>query len=178
MQTQHRLSQIVDGLVDLFSVLKDDTTTSGFPIKVPVVIKKYQHWSALEVAERRLNRQVFPALMLNFGEGGNRITGGTQAEFASLGQTEDHLEMALIGIVKETKYATDDLTDQVANLIFSVERLINGTHDLGVDGVERVTIEEVPQTSAGRAAAVSGEEMDIIVFPITVVHVYRASTFA
>ena len=149
-----------------------------FPIQCPVVIKTYKHWSEFETAERRLSRQVFPCLMLNFGEDSNRITGGSQAEFASLGQTEDHQNFTLIGLVKETQYATDDLTDQVANLIYSVERLINGTYDLGVDGVEKVTIEQVPQTSAGRAAAVSGTEMEIVFFTITVTHVYRSSNFA
>ena len=178
MQQDHRLAQIVDALKTTFDVLKDDTATSGFPIQVPIVEKKYFHYSELEIQERRAKRAAFPALMLNFGENGSRVPGGASAQYASLGQTEDNQQFALIAVLKETEYATDDLTDQVSNMIYSVERIVNGAHDLGVEGVAEVSINEIPQTSAGRAAAVSGQELEIIVFTITVTHVYRATNFA
>ena len=175
---QHRLSQIVDALKTTFDVLKQDTATSGFPIQVPIVAKKYFHWSALEIQERRLRRAAFPALMLNFGENGSRVEGGGNARYASQGQREDYLEFSLIGIVKETKYSTEDLTDQVSNMIYSVERLINGAHDLGIEGVVETSIRDLPKTSAGRASAVSGVPMEIVIFPISVTHVYSATNFA
>ena len=180
----HRLAQIVDGLVSLFDTLKQPTNVSGFPIKVQLVLKTYHHWSALQTQAKRLRRPMFPTLMLNFGSGGARIPGGTQAEFASLGQREDQVPFTLIALLKKKDSArdvstdlTDELTDQVSNCIFSIERLINGTHDLGVDGVVKVEVAGIPETSEGRAAAVSATSMEIIVFRILVTHVYSSARF-
>ena len=177
MQDKHRLAQIVDGLKTTFDTLKQDTATSGLSIKAYVVIKKYEHWTALETLSRQLRTPVFPALMLNFASGGQRIKGGEAARFASLGQTEDVQNFVLIGILKETDDTPDVITDQVSNLITSVEQLINGTNDLGVEGVCAVEITSPPETSEGRASAVAGTAMEICVFRISVTHIYRASTF-
>lgn len=181
---QHRLEQIVDALITLFETLKQDTSVSMFPIKVYFISKEYKHWTALEEEGRKLSRihrrsvPVFPALLLNFGSGSTRIKGGVDADFASLGQTEDHQMFSLIGLLKKTDDTPDDISDQVSDLIYSIERLINGTTDLGVDGVARVEIVSPPETSEGRASAVAGHPFEIVAFRIEVVHVYSASNFA
>lgn len=184
MNTPHRLEQIVDGLVSTFDVLKDDTATSGFPIQVHLVLKTYHHWSALQEQARRFSKPVFPTLMLNFGTGGSRIPGGSQAEYASLGETEDGQPFTLIGLVKKQERSTDvttdntdEISDQVSNLVYSVERLINGTNDLGVEGVEGVNIVAPPETSEGRATAIAGVPLDVVVFRIVVTHIYRSTNF-
>jgi len=177
MQQDHRLAQIVDGLQTKFEILKQDTTTSGYPIKAYVVMKKYQHWAALEQLGRRLRTPVFPALMLNFAGGGSRVKGGTQARFASLGQIEDDQRFALICVVKEDRNTPDALTDQVSNLITSVEQIINTTNDLDIEGVCAVEIVAPPETSEGRASAVAATPLEIVVFRISVVHIYRGNTF-
>ena len=174
---EHRLAQIVNALVEKFETLKQDTTTSGFPIKVYFVGKKYLHWTELEKQSKQLRSPAFPALLLNFAGGGSRVKGGEQARFASLGEIEDEQMFSLIGIVKETNEAPDAISDQVSNLITSVEQLINTTNDLGVDGVEAVEITAPPETSEGRASAVAGTGLEIVAFRIAVTHIYRASTF-
>lgn len=178
MNTPHRLQQIFDALISTFETLKQDPVDSGLPTQAYLVLRQYVHWSEIETLGRRLREPVFPALLLNYGEGGARVKGGTQAEYASLGETEDHQTFALLALIKETRTTPAPLGDQTSDMIFSVERLINGAHDLGVEGVVDVRVDDVPAGSEGRASAIAGTPLDVIVFKIVVTHVYRSTNFA
>ena len=78
-------------------------------------------------------------------------------------------------VLKESPETPKAITDQVSDAIYTVERLINGTPDLDVEGVYRTRVQEV-HTSAGRISALQGTPFEIVRFRIIVVHVYRSNT--
>ena len=101
--------------------------------------------------------------------------GGSNAEFAALGETEEFLPIALDVVLKESPVTPKPLTDQVSDAIYTVERLINGTPDLDVEGVYRTRVQEV-HTSAGRISALEGTPFEIVRFRIIVTHIYPSNT--
>lgn len=162
---RHRRAQITDALYELFEQLKEP---SEFPVRVKTVQKRYPNWTALE------NQQALPALLLNFG-GFRKRDGGSHTEFAALGETEEILLITLDAVLKESAEFPKPLTDQVSDAIYTVERLINGTPDLDVEGVYRTRVVEM-DTSQGKITAVTGTPFEILRFSINVTHVYRSNT--
>ena len=57
--------------------------------------------------------------------------GGAGTEFAALGETEEYLPIALDVVLKESPDTPKPITDQISDTIYTIERLINGTPDLG-----------------------------------------------
>jgi hypothetical protein len=112
--------------------------------------------------------------MLNFG-GFRKRDGGANAEFASLNETEEILLITLDVVLKESAEMPKALTDQVSDVIYTVERLINGTPDLDVEGVCRTRVVEM-DTSQGKATALIGTPFEVLRFSINVVHVYPSNT--
>ena len=167
MATQkHRRAQIIDALSELFEQLKDP---SEFPIQFKTIQKRYRHWTALD------QQGAIPAMLLNFDEVLRKRDGGSEAAFAALGETEEYLPVVLDVVLKESPETPKAMTDQVSDAIYTVERLINGTPDLDVEGVYRTRVQEV-HTSAGRISALQGTPFEIVRFRIIVVHVYRSNT--
>ena len=167
METQqHRRAQIIDALTELFEQLKEP---SEFPIQFKTIQKRYRHWTALD------QQGAIPAMLLNFDEVLRKRDGGSEAAFAALGETEEYLPIALDVVLKESPETPKAMTDQVSDAIYTVERLINGTPDLDVEGVYRTRVQEV-HTSAGRISALEGTPFEIVRFRIIVVHVYRSNT--
>lgn len=162
----HRRAQIIDALYELFEQLKEP---SEFPLQVKTVQKRYQHWTALD------QQGAIPCLLLNFDEVLRKRDGGENAEFAALGETEEFLPIALDVVLKESSVTPKPLTDQVSDAIYTVERLINGTPDLDVEGVYRTRVQEV-HTSAGRISALQGTPFEIVRHRIVVTHVYPSNT--
>ena len=162
----HRRAQILDSLYELFKQLKEP---SEFPLQVKSVQKRYVHWTTLD------QQGALPSLLLNFDEVLRKRDGGENAEFAALGETEEVLPIVLDVVLKESTVTPKALTDQVSDAIYTVERLINGTPDLDVEGVYRTRVQEV-HTSAGRISALQGTPFEIVRHRIVVTHVYPSNT--
>ena len=166
MAQQHRRARIIDALSELFEQLKDP---SEFPLQVKTVQKRYVHWTSLE------NQGALPCLMLNFDERLRRRDGGANTEFAALGEIEEYLPIVCDVVLKESAEFPKAITDQVSDAIYTIERLINGTPDLDVEGVYRTRVQEV-HTSAGRMSALQGTPFEIVRNHIVVTHIYPANT--
>lgn len=163
---KHRRAQIIDAIAELFEILEEP---SEFPLHVKTLQKRYMHWTSLD------NQGALPCLMLNFDERLHKRDGGANTEFAALGETEEYLPIALDVVLKESSETPKPITDQVSDAIYTVERLINGTPDLDVEGVYRVRVIET-HTSAGRISALEGTPFEIVRFRIIVTHIYPSNT--
>ena len=163
---KHRRAQIIDALAELFEQLKEP---SEFPLQVKTVQKRYVHWTALD------EQRAIPALLLNFDEVLRKRDGGANTEFAALGETEEYLPIVCDVVLKESPVMPKALTDQVSDAIYTIERLVNGTPDLGIDGVYRTRVQEV-HTSAGRISALQGTPFEIVRHRLVVTHVYPSNT--
>lgn len=188
--TKHRRAQIIDALTLLFgSHLLETASREAFfrsmgtedafgepdetlPSRVKTVQKRFIHWTTLD------QQGAIPALLINFGRGGTQTEGGDRTEFASLGEIEEQLPIAVLVIVKEdsTREPPYPLTDQVSDMVYSLERLVNGTQDLEVEGVCKVRLQGLPETSEGFLSALEGTPFEVLKFRIIVTHVYDAST--
>ena len=190
--TKHRRAQIIDALYNLFEPLRDDSDDPydedwEFPLRVRTVQKRYRHWTTLD------QQGAIPAILLNYDEVLRNREGGEAAEEASLNETEEYLPIALDVVLKEVTSEEIDrthykmvshqvkaflqkpITDQVSDVIYTVERLIKGTPDLCVEGVRKTRIVEA-HTSAGRISALEGTPFEVIRFRIVVTHVYPSNT--
>ena len=188
---KHRRAQIIDSLCGLFEPLREDSKVpyddSEFRMRVQTVQKRYQHWATLD------QHGAIPAMLLNYDEVLRKRDGGENTKFASLGETEEYLPIALDVVLKEVsvdkidapkykgisetlkEFLKKPITDQVSDSIYTVERLINGTQDLMVEGVCRTRIQET-HTSAGRISALEGTPFEVIRFRIIVTHIYPSNT--
>ena len=164
---KHRRAQIIDALTELFEQLKG--SPSEFPVQVKTVQKRYVHWTTLD------GQGAIPALLLNYGRGLRKLEGGQNTRYASLGETEEHLPFALMAVMKESPETPKPITDQVSDMHYTVERLINGSPDLDVDGVVSTRI-ETEDTSEGAISALQGIPFELIKFRIIVTHLYRSNT--
>lgn len=174
METEkHRRAQIIDALEALFKPLRDDSEDpyddSDFPMRVRTVQKRYLHWTTLD------EQGAIPALLLNYGDGRRKRRGGPNAEHASLGETEEYLPFSLKAVLKESAATPKPITDQVSDMIYMVERLINGSRDLDIDGVVDTEVEG-DRSSEGAISALEGTPIEVINFRIVVIHVYRSTT--
>ena len=163
---KHRRARILDALFDLFEQLKEP---SEFPLQVKTVQRRYIHWTSLE------NQGAIPALLLNYDEVLRRRDGGANAEFAALGEIEEYLPIVCDVVLKESAEFPKAITDQVSDSLYTVEKLINGTPDLDIEGVYRTRVQEV-HTSAGRMSALQGTPFEIVRNHIVVTHIYRSNT--
>ena len=167
METQkHRRAQIIDALSELFEQLKDP---SEFPLQVKTVQKRYVHWTTLD------QQGAIPALLLNYGDNRRKRKGGPTAEHASLGETEEYFPLALTAVLKESPDTPKPITDQISDTIYTVERLINGSPDLDIDGVVDTEVEG-DRSSEGAISALQGTPFEVIKFRIIVTHIYRSNT--
>ena len=162
----HRRAQILDALAELFDQLKDP---SEFPLQIKTFQKRYVHWTTLD------QQGAIPALLLNYGDNRRKRAGGENAEHASLGETEEYLPFALTAVLKETPEFPKAITDQISDTIYTVERLINGTPDLDVEGVVK-TVVEGDRSSEGAISALQGTPFEVVKFRVIVVHIYRSNT--
>ena len=163
---KHRRAQIIDALYELFEPLLEP---SEFPLRLKVIQRRYANWTTLD------QQNVIPCLMLNFDERLRKRDGGANTEFAALGEIEEYLPIVCDVVLKESAEFPQPLTDQVSDVIYTVERLINGTPDLGIQDVYRTRVMEV-STSAGRLSALEGTPFEIVRNHIVVTHIYPANT--
>ena len=163
---KHRRAKIIDSLYELFEQLKEP---SEFPLLVKTVQKRYRHWTTLD------QQGAIPALLLNYGDGRRKRKGGENAEHASLGETEEYLPFSLKAVLKETPEFPKPITDQISDTIYTIERLINGTPDLDVDGVVKTEVEG-DRSSEGAISALEGTPFEVINMRIVVTHTYPSNT--
>ena len=174
METEkHRRAQIIDALSELFEPLREDSDdpydVSEFPLQVKTVQKRYVHWTVLD------QQKAIPALLLNYGDGRRKLDGGENTKYASLGETEEYLPFALTAVLKESPETPKPITDQISDTIYTVERLINGSPDLDIDGVVNTEVEG-DRSSEGAISALQGTPFEVIKFRIIVTHIYRSNT--
>ena len=168
----HRRAQIIDALAELFEQLKEP---SEFPVQIATLQRRYIHWTTLS------QQGAIPALLLNYGDNRRKRKGGENAAYASLGEVEEYLPFALTAVMKEMldapegSFSRKPITDQVSDMIYTVERLINGTPDLDVDGVVTTEVES-DRSSEGAVAALEGTPWEIVKFRVVVTHIYGATT--
>ena len=187
----NRRGKIIDALEALFLPLmvdkegdnegrvKPNIAEMGFPLRLKTIQKRYPNWTQLEAVPN------LPALLLNFG-GFRKREGGANTEFAALGETEEILLVLLDVVLKEAPEPKDNtneavnfsakaLTDQAGEAIHSVERMLNGTPDLGIEGVYRTRVVEM-DTSQGELTKLIGTPFEVLRFSVNVTHVYRSNT--
>lgn len=162
---KHRRAQIIDALTELFEMLMEP---SEFPVLVKTVQKRYIHWTTLD------QQGAVPALLLTYGDNRRKYKGGEQAAYASLGEVEEYLPFALTAVMKETELTPKPITDQISDMIYTIERLINGSKDLGVDGVVNTEVES-DRNSEGAISALNGTPFEVVKFRVIVTHIYRAT---
>lgn len=161
----HRRAEIIDALTELFEML---TEPSEFPVLVKTVQKRYIHWTTLD------QQGAIPALLLTYGDNRRKRKGGESAAYASLGEVEEYLPFALTAVLKESPATPKPITDQISDMIYTIERLINGSKDLGVDGVCNTEVES-DRNSEGAISALQGTPFEVVKFRVIVTHVYRAT---
>ena len=179
----HRRAQILNALYELFEPLREDSE-DPYPdsffdscsppfFRVKTVQKRYVHWTQLD------QQGAIPCILLSFDEKLRRRDGGANTEFAALGEKEEILPVVCDVVLKESKASTEfsgkPITDQVSDAIYTIERLINGTPDLGIEGVCRTSVPEV-DTSAGRISALKGTPFEVVRNHIAVTHIYPSNT--
>ena len=160
MPEKHRRAQIIDALTTLFEELKEPTADSEYPIQVKTVQKRFVNWTQLD------KQNAIPALLLTYGDAGS-IEDSPTARYGSVGSIVEHLPFGLTSVLKEND--TSPLTDQVADLHYSIGTLINANRRLGIEGVADTRI----LSWRGSEGAIA--KFEIIKFRIMVDHIYRAT---
>lgn len=156
---RHRRAEIINALANLFEQLTEED--SEYPIRVRTVQKRFVNWTQLD------KQGAIPALLLTYGDDGTIEEGGTGARYGAVGQIVEHLPFALTAVLKDNE--TSPLTEQVADLHYSIGRLLNSNRRLGVDGVADTRIVGW-RGSEGEIA-----QFEIIKFRIIVDHIYGST---
>ena len=158
--TQHRRAQIIDALTEMFETLKSPVETSGFPIQVKTVQKRFVHWTALD------QQNALPAILLSYGDN------GSAPDSDVIGFIDEIFPIAVRVLMKEDPDPdTKALTDQASDIHYSIGRLINSNPTLGVEGVNP----ERTRISGWRGGEGDLGKYEMIRFRIQVVHRYHAS---
>jgi len=155
----HRRAQIINALATLFEQLTEDD--SEYPIRVETVQKRFVSWTQLD------QQDAIPALLLTYGDDGSIEEGGTDARYGAVGTIVEHLPFALTAVLKHND--TSPLTDQVADIHYSITRLLNGNRRLDVDGVADT------QLVSWKGSEDAIANFEIIKFRIVVDHIYGST---
>lgn len=133
----HLREQIIDALYTLMTTLMAGSARfdSSYPIHVAenAVLKRWEEWGAL--AEDGL----IPAILLLPGRKGEK------RESATVGYLEEDLPYNIVTVLKgpdRNDRTPRDVIDQDSDMHYSIESLLNGSRDLGIDGVLDTKIED------------------------------------
>lgn len=118
----HRRAEIVNSLYELLKNLTEPTETSGFPIQVQLVQKRWIEWTDLKA------QNAIPALLLMPGRDGRK------PDADEVGFIREQYPINLISVLEETD-TSKPIIDQSSDMHYSIETLINGSRDLGIDVV-------------------------------------------
>ena len=155
---QHRRAQIIDALSELFEVLKEPVDTSGLPIQVMTVQKRFIHWTALD------RQDALPAILLSYGDN------GTVQDSDVVGYIDEVFPIAVTAVMKEDT-GLKDLTEQASDMHYALGQLINSDRTLGVEGV----IPERTRITGWRGSEGALSKYEMIRFRVQVVHRYHAT---
>lgn len=173
--TQHRRAKIVDALEALLHPLREDAEDpygSEFPLQVKTVQRRYRHWTTLN------EQGAIPALLLNYGDDRRKRKGSPEAEYAALNEVEEYLPFALTAVLKESPgvgFSSKPMTDQISDTIYTLERLINGSQDLDVEGVVKTEVIG-DRSSEGAISALEGTPFEVIKFKVIITHIYPSNS--
>lgn len=154
----HRRAQIINALTEMFGTLKAPIETSGFPIQVKTVQKRFVNWTALD------QQDALPALLLTYGDN------GSAPDSEVVGYVDENFPIAVTAVMKEEPHLKD-LTDQASDMHYSIGQLINSNPTLGVEGVNP----ERTRIVSWRGSEGTISKFEIIRFRVLVVHRYHAS---
>ena len=154
----HRRAQIIDALAALFEVLKSPVETSGLPIQVMTVQKRFIHWTALD------RQDALPAILLNYGDN------GSVQDSDVVGYIDEVFPIAVTAVMKEDT-GLKDLTDQASDMHYALGQLINSDRTLGVEGVNP----ERTRIAGWRSSEGELSKYEVIRFRVVVVHRYHAT---
>ena len=154
----HRRAQIINALAELFETLKSPVETSGFPIQVKTVQKRFVNWTALD------QQDALPAILLTYGDN------GSAPDSEVVGYIDENFPIAVTAVMKEEPHLKD-LTDQASDIHYSIGRLINSNPTLGIEGVNP----ERTRIVSWRGSEGTISKFEIIRFRVLVVHRYHAS---
>ena len=158
MERTHRRAQIINALAGLFETLKAPVETSGFPIQVKAVQKRFVNWTALD------QQDALPALLLTYGDN------GSAPDSDVVGYIDENFPIAVTAVMKEEPHLKD-LTDQASDIHYSIGQLINSNPTLGVEGVNP----ERTRIAGWRGSEGTISKFEIIRFRVLVVHRYHAT---
>ena len=156
--TIHRRAQIINALAELFEVLKEPVETSGLPIEVKTVQKRFIHWTALD------RQDALPAILLNYGDN------GSVRDSDVVGYVEELFPIAVTAVMKED-VGLKDLTEQVSDMHYALGQLINSDQTLGVEGV----IPDRTRIAGWRSSEGDLSKYEVIRFRVQVVHRYHST---
>ena len=122
----HLRSQIIDSLFDLLNILTDADRVQalGFPMTVCLVSKRWGLHTDLD------EQGAVPALLLVPGRDGR------DTEASAVGYRRGIFPVNIVTVLKETATSAS-LLDQNSDMHYAIERIINGSRDLGL-GTEGV----------------------------------------
>lgn len=174
---QHRRAKIVDALEALLHPLREDSEDPyglEFPLQVKTVQRRYRHWTTLN------EQGAIPALLINYGDDRRKRKGGPEALYAALNETEEYLPFALTAVLKESPgdpatFSSKPMTDQISDTIYTIERLINGSQDLDVEGVVKTEVLG-DRSSEGAISALEGSPFEVIKFRVIITHIYPSNS--
>ena len=155
---QHRRAQIIDALATLFETLTAPVETSGLPIEVKTVQKRFVHWTALD------QQNALPAILLNYGDN------GSAPDSDVVGYIDEVFPIAVTALMKEEP-GLKAVTDQASDMHYSIGQLINADRTLGVEGVNP----ERTRIAGWRGSEGSLGKYEMIKFRVVVVHRYHAT---
>jgi hypothetical protein len=138
-------------------MLKQPVETSGFPIQVKTVQKRFVHWSALD------QQDALPAILLTYGDN------GSAPDSDVIGFIDENFPIAVTTVLKEEAHLKD-LTDQASDMHYSIGQLINSNRTLGVEGVNP----EQTRIVGWRGSEGAISKFEVIRFRVQVVHRYHA----
>lgn len=155
---QHRRAQIIDGVAALFQPLLQPPT-AFYPFQFKTILKQFMHWTSLD------KQGAIPALLITYGSGGGKPDADV------IGFTDERYPLDLTVVLKETSQ-TPLITNQVSDVHYSLERLVNGDRTFGVAGV----LPEYTQLGMPQNSKETLYPYLLLRFQLIVVHRYRKNT--
>lgn len=150
-----RRSDIIDAIETRLNLI---SIANGYNTDLTFVGKRMIHWTDLD------NSSLLPAILINFGEGGQLVDGPTP--WTEIGSWEETLPLILRAVVKETP-ATDPLTVLAMNLYQDILQALGTSFDFGISGVHNWFI---PQFGSAGGWASPYEITD---YRLNVIHSFR-----
>ena len=118
-QSEHTRAKIVHAMTELLGILKEEPAVSRFPIQVEIVQRRWTHWTTLK------EQDAIPAIMLLPGDVGR------SPDSEATGFLSGLYPINIITVIEETD--TKTALDQDSDLHFSIESILNGTRELGLE---------------------------------------------